>query len=545
MTPHDHVATLLATYGAPDASTAELLCDRHPGAGVAFTVIEPDLSARDVTFGELAESSAKLAAALAARGLGAGDRVATLMGKSAELVVAVLAIWRLGAVHVPLFTAFQPGAIASRITGNNTRFVIADADQRHKLEPSDELPDHPHRTIVTTGVAGGGALGFHDLLAERHGVVPTVAVGGDGTVIELFTSGTTGKPKAVPVPLRAVAGMHVYQQYHLDHTAGDVFWNPSDPGWANGLYYTIIGPMALGHRSLLLHSPFRAELMWAVLSRFQVTNFFAAPTVYRSLRKADVPVPTDLKVRHCSSAGEPLSADVIAWAKDVLGAPIRDQYGQTEMGVITGNPWHPDLIRELRPGSMGRAMPGFTVEVLKSEVDEIAPAGELGRIAIDMADSPLMTFTGYLNAPDRNATRFSADGRWYYTGDVGSRDVDGYFTFGARDDDLILMAGYRIGPFEIESVLDGHEAVAEVAVVAEPDDLRGEIVVAYVVPRPGVVADDDLAETLRLLVKTRLAAHVYPRRVRFVPSLPKTASGKIRRAALKQLPQSGADRAAA
>ena len=545
MTPHEHVAILLDTYGASDASTAELLCDRHPSEDVAFTVIEPDLSHRDITFGELTTESAKLAAALAAHGLAAGDRVATLMGKSAELVIALLAIWRLGAVHVPLFTAFAPAAIASRITGNNTRFVIADADQRAKLEPSEELPDDPHRTVITTGPADGGALGFHDLLAERHGVVPAVAVGGDGTIIELFTSGTTGTPKAVPVPLRAVAGMHVYQHYHLDHAAGDVFWNPSDPGWANGLYYTIIGPLALGRRSLLLHSPFRAELMWAVLSRFQVTNFFAAPTVYRSLRKAEVAVPAGLKLRHCSSAGEPLSVDVIAWAKDTLGAPIRDQYGQTEMGVITGNPWHPDLICELRPGSMGRNMPGFAVEVLRSDVDEIAPAGELGRIAIDTRHSPLMTFTGYLNAPERNATRFSADGRWYYTGDVGSRDADGYFTFGARDDDLILMAGYRIGPFEIESVLDGHEAVAEVAVVAEPDDLRGEVVVAYVVPRPGVVADDELATTLRQLVKTRLAAHVYPRRVRFVPSLPKTASGKVRRAALKQLPPPHAGRAAA
>jgi acetyl-CoA synthetase len=534
MTPHEQVADLLTTYGAPDANPTELLCTRHPTDAVAFTVIEEDLSSRDLTYGELAESSGRLAAALAARGLSRGDRVATLMGKSAELVIAIMAIWRLGAVQVPLFTAFAPPAIAARITGNNTRFVITDPSQRPKLDASTDLPADENRRIVTTGAPTGTDLSFHGLLAEDHPVPEPVAVGGDGVLIELFTSGTTGAPKGVPVPVVAIAAMEISQHYYLDHSTDDVFWNPSDPGWANGLYYAIMGPLALGRRSLLLHADFRPGLMWSVLSTYGVTNFVAAPTVYRALRKADTDVPTGLRVRHCSSAGEPLGPDVIEWAAETLGAPIRDMYGQTEMGVLLGNPWHPDLITELRPGSMGRSLPGFTVEVLKSDVDEIAAPGETGRIVVDLANSPLMSFTGYQNAPERSATRFSPDRRWYYTGDVGVRDSDGYFTFGARDDDLILMAGYRIGPFEVESVLDGHESVAEVAVIGEPDELRGEVIVAYVVPRPGVVADDRLALALKRLVKTRLAAHAYPRRVVFVTSLPKTASGKIQRSVLRR-----------
>jgi acetyl-CoA synthetase len=534
-TPERTVSELVSVYGGPAANAVDLLCRRHPADAVAFTVIQADLSSRDVTFGELDEASGRFAAGLAALGVSEGDRVATLMGKSVELVTALLAIWRVGAVQVPLFTAFAPPAIALRITGNGTKAVVVDSSQRAKLDPGDDIPAGPDWTIITTGDAPGEDVSFHDLQATDAPAPEPVAVGGDGTLIELFTSGTTGTPKGVPVPLRGVAGMHGYHLFGLDHTDQDVFWNAADPGWAYGLYYAIVGPLATGRRSLLLNAGFSHELTWQVLTRFGVTNFAAGPTVYRALRNAGIPVPEGLKLRHCSSAGEPLTPDVIGWAEQALGLPVRDQYGQTETGMTVANAWHPDLVADIKPGSMGRPLPGWQVEVLRTDSADVAPTGEVGRVAVDVENSPLMSFTGYRNAPERTAERFSEDGRWYFTGDVAAKDADGYLTFGSRDDDVILMAGYRIGPFEVESALVHHPAVAEAAVVGEPDELRGEVVVAYVVALPGIQTGETLVGELQQLVKTRLAAHAYPRRIYFVDQLPKTPSGKIQRFQLRKL----------
>lgn len=532
--PHDHVRDLVRVYDHEQASAAHLLCDRHTADTVAFTVIEADLTSRDLTFGELRERSERFAGALAELGVGQGDRVATLMGKSAELIVALLGIWRLGAVHVPLFTAFAPAAIALRITGNGTKVVIADGAQCAKVEPSTGLPADDERRLIVTGQGTGGALSFDELIAASKPWTEPVALGGSGVLIELFTSGTTGAPKAVPVPVRALAGFQSYQEFALDLRDDDVFWNAADPGWAYGLYYAITAPLATGRRSLLLRAGFSAELTWAVLSRFGVTNFAAAPTVYRALRNASVEVPGDLRLRHCSSAGEPLTPDVLEWASGTIGVGVYDHYGQTELGMVVGNAWHPGLRAEVKPGSMGRVLPGFAVEVLRADADVVARPGERGRVALERQASPLFWFTGYRDAPDRTAARFSPDGRWYYTGDVAAKDADGYLTFASRDDDVILMAGYRIGPFDVESVLEHHPAVAESAVIGVPDPVRGEVIVAYVVLREGFTADDDLVAELRQFVKTRFAAHAYPRQVHFVPDLPKTPSGKIQRFLLRR-----------
>ncbi|MEU9020312.1 AMP-binding protein [Actinomadura sp. NPDC048394] len=529
--PHDQVVQLLDAFGSPHASAAESLCDRHPPEAVAFTVVEADLTARDVTFGELADASARVAAALADLGVGRGDRVATLMGKSAELVVAILAIWRLGAVQVPLFTAFAPASVAARISANGTKVVVCDPAQRAKLDAVPVVADGAVR-VVTTGVASGDDLEFTDLLRSRPLREP-VAVGGRGALIELFTSGTTGAPKAVPVPLRAVASMRIYQEYGLEHRASDVFWNAADPGWAYGLYYAIIGPLALGHRALLLRGSFSPELTWSVLAEFGVTNFAAAPTVYRALRRA--PVPDGLRLRCLSSAGEPLTRDVLEWATEVLGVPVLDHYGQTELGMVAANAWHPDLYADPRPGSMGRPLPGWRLDVLRSDADEPARDGEPGRLAVDVEGSPLMWFTGYGNAQaGAPGNRFASGGRWYLTGDTASRDADGRLSFGSRADDVILMAGYRIDPSEVESVLMEHGAVDEAAVVGVPDELRGEVLIACVVLRPGTRESDELVADLQRLVKTRYAAHAYPRRVHFVPRLPRTPSGKVQRFLLRR-----------
>ncbi|MEV0028053.1 AMP-binding protein [Nocardia sp. NPDC050793] len=534
------VRELLECYDGPEVCAAELLCDRHPADRVAFTMVEADLRATDLTYGELRERSARFAAALAGLGVGRGDRVATLMGKSADLIVALLGIWRRGAVHVPLFTAFAPPAIAFRLAASRAALVVADADQAAKLAPGDDIPaDAPWRLIVAGAPAdvGPDTLRFADLLDAYAADDPRAAavpVGGDGLLVQLFTSGTTGTPKGVPIPVRALASFHAYQEFALDVRPDDVYWNAADPGWAYGLYYAILSPLASGTRSLLLHAGFSAPLTWRVLERFGVTNFAAAPTVYRALRADDTSPPPGFALRRASSAGEPLTPEVVAWSARNLGVAVRDHYGQTEHGMVICNAWHDEVGAAAPLGSMGRQLPGWTCAVLADDADHEAAPGELGRVAIDTERSPLLWFLGYLDAPERTAQRYTADGRWYLTGDAGSRDADGFFHFSARDDDVIIMAGYRIGPFEVESVLVLHEQVAEAAVVGLPDELRGEVLEAFVVLRSGSSGSAELAAELQQLVKEKFAAHAYPRRVHFVTSLPKTPSGKVQRFVLRQ-----------
>lgn len=532
--PNARVRELLECYDRADASAAWLLCDRHPADAVAFTVIDSDLSSTDLTYGQLRAKSERFAAALARLGVEPGDRVATLMAKSEDLVVALLGIWRRGAVHVPLFTAFAPPAIAFRLAASGASIVITDPDQASKLAPGDDIPaDPPWRVIVTGDDPAPDALRMRDLMTADAAVEPAVAVGGDGLLVQLFTSGTTGTPKGVPIPVRALASFHAYQEFALDVRPDDVFWNAADPGWAYGLYYAILGPLASGIRSLLLHAGFSPALTWQVMDTFGVTNFAAAPTVYRALR-ADSATAPKLRLRRASSAGEPLTPEVVAWSADTLGVAVRDHYGQTEHGMVICNAWHDDLNTEAPAGSMGRSLPGWACAVLADDADVQAPTGQLGRIAIDTERSPLLWFLGYLDAPERTAQRYTPDGRWYLTGDAGSQDADGFFHFSARDDDVIIMAGYRIGPFEVESVLVMHEDVAEAAVVGLPDELRGEVLEAFVVLREGVTGSAELEAELQTLVKKKFAAHAYPRRVHFVPSLPKTPSGKVQRFLLRQ-----------
>lgn len=524
MTPDERVSQLLETFDRPDLTLAELLCDRHPADAVAFTVIHSDLSSVDLTYGELAERSKRFAAGLAEMGVRPGDRVATLMGKSLDYVVTVLGLWRAGAVHVPLFTAFAPPAIALRLEGADAKVVVSDPAQRPKLEPGEDMPADAAWQVVTPD----------EVPDAEASAAPVVAASGSTEFVRLFTSGTTGTPKGVPIPVKAIASFVTYLDYGLHITEDDVFWNAADPGWAYGLYYAIIAPMAAGRRSLLLQAGFSTDLTWQVLDRFGVTNLAAAPTVFRSLRSAGGAVPEGLKVRRITSAGEPLNPEMVSWATEKLGVPIHDTYGQTELGMCVVNGWHPDVKAPVKEGSMGRPQPGWSMAILKNLSDEIAGPGELGRVAVDLERSPGMWFTGYVDAPEKTAERFSSDGRWYVTGDAGSMDEDGYIFFSARDDDVIIMAGYRIGPFEVESVLVSDPAVAEAAVVGMPDELRGEVIEAFVVLAPGAEPSDELAASLQQRVKKKLAAHAYPRTVHFVEELPKTPSGKIQRFVLRE-----------
>lgn len=523
------VDALLREYGEQTAGAAHFLCDRHPPENVAYKIVLPDLTSTSVTYGELRADAQRIAASLHAMGLGPGDRIATLMGKSRAFLATLQAIWRLGAVHVPLFTAFAPPAIAMRLEASKSRLVVCDADQRSKLVGLEG-----DFQVVSTGARAPGVLALSDLQQQVLPPLPAAALGADAPLIQIYTSGTTGRPKGVIVPQRALASFHGYMEFGLGLKQDDVFWNAADPGWAYGLYFGVIGSFLTGVESILLQGNFSPAATFGILARYGVTNFAAAPTVYRTLRASSLEIPSPLALRRASSAGEPLTPEVNEWAASKLGVQVHDHYGQTETGMTVCNQHRGPGAQELKPGSMGRSLPGWKAVVLKASGDEEAPAGELGRVALDLEASPFAWFPGYVGDEAKSAERFSAGGRWYHTGDLARTDVAGDFFFAARDDDVIIMAGYRIGPFEIESVLATHPAVLESAVVAVPDEIRGEVLAAAVVLREGQGASEELSAALQEWVKKNYAAHAYPRLIRYFDALPKTPSGKVQRFVVRQ-----------
>lgn len=525
------IDALLSEYRDPTRSAAWFLCDRHDPSKIAYNIVSADLSATPLTFGDLRDRSERLASGLATLGIAPGERVATLMGKTRDLIVSLLAIWRVGAVHVPLFTAFGPDAIEFRLKGSGARAVICDETQYPKIAAIGEATRSTLK-VVTTGKASDRAIALSDLIENGRAEFPAAAVGADGPLIHIYTSGTTGTPKGVVIPLWMLAAVRSYMTFGLDLRPDDIYWCAADPGWAYGLYYGVLGVLATGTPSLLMEGGFSAEATIAALARFEVTNFAAAPTVYRALRGSGLPIPS-LNLRCASSAGEPLNADINTWAIATLGVPIYDHYGQTETGMLVNNHHHASLSEPLEPGSMGRPLPGWRAAVLDELVDREAPSGQIGRLAMNLPESPLAWFTGY-SGQAQPGDKFSSDGRWYFTGDLARMDGRGRFYFSSREDDVILMAGYRIGPAEVEAAINTHPGVEESAAIGVPDELRGEVLEAFVVPAQEVTDTDAFTREIQQWVKSRYAAHAYPRRVHLLDHLPKTPSGKLQRFALRQ-----------
>ena len=425
---------------------------------------------------------ARFANALQARGVGRGDVVAAMLPRIPELLTVVLGVWRAGAIYQPLFTAFGPAAIESRVTskgGSQAKLIVTDAANRAKLDELRQLPAGPRRRSRRAGQKR-----VRRELAAQSDVFPPVVLTADDPFVMLYTSGTTGSPKGVRYPLRMMLAVAVYMLDGVDLRAEDRFWNVADPGWAYGMLYAVIGPLLLGHATTFFDGPFTVDAAVRVIKMLGITNLASAPTAYRAMMAAGDAAMAEIagQLRVASSAGEPLNPEVVRWAARTLGCPLNDHYGQTEIGMVVNN--HHGLRQAAKPGSAGLAMPGFDLAVLDEALQPVPP-GTPGVLAVNLSRSPMFTFSGYWRAESPNLVD-----DWYVTGDTMTRDADGHFFFAGRNDDIITSAGYRIGPFDVESVIIEHPAVAEVAVVGKPDPERTEIVKAFVVLRKGHAPSD-------------------------------------------------------
>ena len=531
------VNELIDKYSNPSNSVEQLLCDHYPSNKLAYKIINEDMEEYVLSYGELKTQSSLIANGLRKRGIKKGDRIATLMGKSKEYIITLLAIWRIGAVHVPLFTAFSTPAITLRVMGSNSKIIFCDQKQQTKLKPSNEFTLQSKLDVITTASfeqTPNWADRWEDLLVTDSSTNDVLSLDPESAIIHIFTSGTTGDPKGVSLPVKALACIEAYAEFAFDLRQTDIFWNAADPGWAYGLYCGILATLTTGTPAILFEGGFSAQATIEIIEKQKVTNFAAAPTVYRSLRADGIEISKKHKLRCLSSAGEPLTPEINDWAKSYFGLSVHDHYGQTETSMVINNHHHPELKTIMRDGSMGKVMPGWAGTVLKNNEDFPEEPGIPGRVAFIIDESPFSWFTGYIGNPKKSAEKFSKDGKYYLTGDTGSIDKDGYFFFSTRDDDVIIMAGYRIGPFEVESALSTHTAVAECAVIATPDKVRGEVIEAFVVLMPGINKDEGLTEDLQKWVKTNFAAHAYPRHITYIKELPKTPSGKIQRFVLRE-----------
>jgi acetyl-CoA synthetase len=526
-----------ADWDAPgEINVAHETCDRHAEGGDndAMVHVAKDGSKTRMTFDELARQSSSFANVLEQNGIGTGDRVFSYMPRVPEHYVSLIGTMKSGAVFGGINERFGPDGISYRLGDCDASAIITTSDNLGTVEEALEEADVD--TVFVVGDDAGGYTSYGESVDSADDEYDAERTGGEDDALLYYTSGTTGLPKGVLHKHRWVAGVAATQRYAVDLQDDDLYWSTADLGWLTGPINTL-GAWFWGTTLFVYEGEFDPAEWADLLDENPIDVLFSVPTAYRMLREKDELLEdVDLDLRHALSIGEPLSAGVVDWGEEVLGVTVHDTYGQTETGNMVINNY-PAM--ELRPGSMGKPLPGIEAEIVDPETGEVLEAGETGEIA-ERGDFPCF-FAEYWEEPEKTADCFvdGSDGEWYLSGDLGHKDDDGYFWFEGRADDVILSSGYRIGPFEVESSLGEHEAVAESAVVPKPDEKRGNIVKAYIVPSEGTATSETLKQEIKQHVKNELSAHEYPREVEFVDELPKTVTGKIRRKELREQESDG------
>jgi acetyl-CoA synthetase len=516
--------------------------DRHAkgarGAHLALRWLGKQGEVRDFTYADLHRLSNRFANLLSGLGIGKGERVFALAGRLPELYIAALGTLKHGSVFCPLFSAFGPEPIQQRLAiGAGKVLVTTEAlyTRRKIAELRPALPSLEHLLVIGAGEKAppAGTDDYRVLMDGASEEFEIAATDPEDMALLHFTSGTTGKPKGAVHVHQAVIAHYITGKYALDFHPDDIFWCTADPGWITGTSYGIISPLTHGITNIIDEGEFDAERWYRTIQEQKVTIWYTAPTAVRMMMKAGTEVihQYDLSsLRLIASVGEPLNPEAVVWGEKAFGMPIHDNWWQTETGgIMIAN--YPSM--QIRPGSMGKPLPGIEAAIVQRQKDEkvkvVLEPDVQGELALKPG-WPSM-FRGYLHEEERYRKCFAGD--WYLTGDLAKQDADGYFWFVGRADDVIKSAGHLIGPFEVESALMEHPAIAEAGVIGKPDPTIGEVVKAFVALKPGYEASEALRKELLGFARTRLGPAVAPREIEFCDSVPKTRSGKIMRRLLK------------
>jgi acetyl-CoA synthetase len=498
---------------------------------IALYSISASNDVKKYTFGEMSELTNRFASGLEKYGAQKGDRVFVFLDRTSELYIAALGTIKMGGIFGPLFSAFGPDAVKDRALDCGAKFMVTSPYLYKRIERIlGELNDLTH--IIIVGDAHdlpSNLIRFEDLMAQGTSRYQTMNMAPTDPYIIHYTSGTTGKPKGVVHGHRALVQQLMTSKLVLDLREDDTYWCTADPGWVTGTSYGMFGPWSLGSSIISYEGRFDARNWYSILERSGVTVWYTAPTALRMLMRAGDEIVKEFDLttlRHVCSVGEPLNAEVVRWGMRTLNQRIHDTWWQTETGaqLICNYP-----CMKIKPGSMGRPIPGVQAGIVDDEGREVPPNTE-GFLALRPGWPSMML--EIWRSTNKFKEYFKVPG-WYISGDQAYRDEEGYFWFLGRADDVIKTSGERLGPFEVESALIEHPAVAEAGVIGKPDELRGEVVKAFITLRPGFQASEELKEDISKFVKHRLAAFAYPREIEFMETLPKTRSGKILRRVLK------------
>jgi acetyl-CoA synthetase len=521
-----------------DFNIARACCRRWAGDAGRLALLWEDESGetRSYRYGELQQAADRASNALAALGVGRGDRVAIILPQRPETAIAYLACFQMGAVAVPLSFLFGPEALEYRLADSGAKVALVDPDTLPNLKSVWERVPNVEWAIGVAGARSGGVVDWDATLAQAPPAFEPVATRATDPAAIIYTSGTTGPPKGALLPHSVLIGN--LPGFELSHDgfprAGDLFWSPADWAWTGGLWDALMPTLYHGQAILGYRGRFEPGSAFRLLEKYGVRNAFLFPTALKMMMKA-VPKPREryaLRLRSLMSGGEPVGPALFQWCRDELGVTVNEIFGQTEMNYIVGNS---HTLWPVKPGSMGRPYPGHRIAVIDDEGRALGP-GEVGDVAVnrtwsDGTPDPVF-FLGYWGNEPATAAKYT--GEWCRTGDQAAWDDDGYLWYQGRADDMFKSAGYRIGPAEIENCLARHEAVANSAVVPVPDETRGALIKAFVLLAPGFAPSAGLEQSIRDHVKAMLAPYQQPRLIEFVDALPMTTTGKVQRKVLRE-----------